>query len=587
MQKICQNHRLGGASCQKEFTIEEEDLNFYQKIKVPSPSFCPDCRLARKLSWRNENSLYRRTCDLCKKNIISMYKPDTAFPVYCNECFNSDKWDPAEYGVDYNFEKTFFEQFNLLQKNVPRRSAYGAQNINSDYCNYTAHLKNCYLLFGSWFSENCNYGQTIMESKDCTDCLFIKNCELCFSSIDCQKSSLLFFSQNCLNCIDSAFLYDCKNCQNCLFSYNLRNKNYYVFNKPVSKEEFVKIKKEILSSYSQIKKSFESFRKEIQEKAIHRYMTGEKNYDVSGEFIYGSKNVHESYYINDGENEKFAVRGGKGQKDAMDVFGVHAGELAYECNNIDFSSRCLFSMNGEGNVDTNYLLDCDHLNNSFGCISMRKKEYCILNKQYSKESFDNLKSKIVEQMNEMPYIDKKGRVYKYGEFFPIELSPHSYNETLAQEYFPLDENTAKNLGYTWDTMEDKNYMPTLTYKDLPDNIDEVTENILSEIILCQAWDEDKEKAKNHKCTKAYKVTRDELTMYRKLNIPLPRKCPNTRIYENSRLRNLPKFFDRTCMCEIKNHHHGTNKCEVKFKTSYSPDRPEIIYCEHCYQQEVY
>jgi hypothetical protein len=154
MQKICQNHRLGGASCQKEFTIEEEDLNFYQKIKVPSPSFCPDCRLARKLSWRNENSLYRRTCDLCKKNIISMYKPDTAFPVYCNECFNSDKWDPAEYGVDYNFEKTFFEQFNLLQKNVPRRSAYGAQNINSDYCNYTAHLKNCYLLFGSWFSEN-------------------------------------------------------------------------------------------------------------------------------------------------------------------------------------------------------------------------------------------------------------------------------------------------------------------------------------------------------------------------------------------------------------------------------------------------
>ncbi len=79
----CQN-------CKLDFIIEPEDFVFYEKIKVPPPTFCPDCRLARKLVWRNERSLYKRNCDLCKKNIISMYKPTVLFPVYCHECWWSD-----------------------------------------------------------------------------------------------------------------------------------------------------------------------------------------------------------------------------------------------------------------------------------------------------------------------------------------------------------------------------------------------------------------------------------------------------------------------------------------------------------------
>ncbi len=37
----------------------------------------------------------------------------------------------------------------------------------------------------------------------------------------------------------------------------------------------------------------------------------------------------------------------------------------------------------------------------------------------------------------------------------------------------------------------------------------------------------------------------------------------------------------------KNHFHGVEKCSVGFKTAYAPDRPEIVYCESCYKQEVY
>ena len=181
-------------------------------------------------------------------------------------------------------------------------------------------------------------------------------------------------------------------------------------------------------------------------------------------------------------------------------------------------------------------------------------------------------------MNEIPYLDKKNKIYKYGEFFPAELSPHNYNETLAQEYVPLTEEKAKEMGYSWENIEEKSYVPTKSWKDLPDTTDQIDDSILSEIILCKDWDLDKTTAQNHNCTKAFKIIPNELIMYKKWKIPLPRKCPNSRNFEISQMRNPVKFWHRKCM---------KDGCENEFETSYSPERPEIVYCETCYQQEIY
>ena len=61
-----------------------------------------------------------------------------------------------------------------------------------------------------------------------------------------------------------------------------------------------------------------------------------------------------------------------------------------------------------------------------------------------------------------------------------------------------------------------------------------------------------------------------------MNIPLPSRCIKCR--EQSRINkiNMPGLYDRNC-----------DKCGIKIKTPYAPDRPEIVYCEKCYQQEVY
>ena len=110
--KTCQN-------CKQDFIIEPDDFSFYEKINVPPPTFCPECRLIRRLLFRNERTWYRRVCDATGKNILSMYDPKGVHKVYEQSYWKSDAWDPLEYGLEYDSNKTFFEQFRILFQAIP------------------------------------------------------------------------------------------------------------------------------------------------------------------------------------------------------------------------------------------------------------------------------------------------------------------------------------------------------------------------------------------------------------------------------------------------------------------------------------
>jgi len=231
--------------------------------------------------------------------------------------------------------------------------------------------------------------------------------------------------------------------------------------------------------------------------------------------------------------------------------------------------------------EISYCNDIQNSSNLFGCIGLRNQHYCILNKQYTKEEYEALVSKIIQHMNEMPYIDKLNRVYRYGEFFPPEFSPFGYNETIAQEFFPINSEIAAKFGYNWETEEVKNRpQPTILPENLPDHIKDVDNPILKEIIGCVHKGECHEQ-----CTGVFKIVQPELEFYRRMNLPLPKLCPNCRHYERLKQRNPLKLWHRQCMCD-KNHPHHSGRCPNEFETSYSPDRPEIVYCEQCYQAEV-
>ncbi|KKR70775.1 MAG: hypothetical protein UU13_C0001G0003 [Candidatus Nomurabacteria bacterium GW2011_GWB1_40_7] len=581
--KVCQN-------CKKDFVIEPEDFNFYEKIKVPPPSFCPECRLRRRLAFRNERFLFKIKCAFSGKEIFSTISPDADAVVYENAVWFSDKWDPLDYGQDFDFSRPFFEQLNELLHKVPLYAQSSIFGVNSEYSsNYTA-LKNCYLVFNSNYSENCAYSTNLTHSRQCIDCSFVgksencyecfwlNSCANCFWSVQCHDSYNLYFSKSCVGCND------------CFGCVNLRNKKYCLFNQSLSKEEYQEFLRKFNSeSQEEIQKWAEEAKK-LWSKNPVRFMEGVKNANVSGEYIHNCKNVRDSYMAIDTQDSRYTSFVEKGPvKDCYDYSAWGNGaELIYE------SSSCGLGVNGlrfcyemwSTARNAEYSLFCVSSSDIFGCVGLHNKQFCIFNKQYSETEYKKLRQKIIAHMNDMPYRDKKGNVYTYGEFFPPMLSLYAHNKTMAEEFFPKGKDEALEGGYFWEDLKEKDYKPTIRGSELVDNNVIIKDNVLKEIILCASWEQDPQKALLKNCSKAFRIIESELQFYRRLKIPLPLCCHNCRHHDRNLNRQPMQLWDRKCMCEKKEHGHK-GRCSVEFETSYAPERPEIVYCEKCYQKEVY
>ena len=381
---------------------------------------------------------------------------------------------------------------------------------------------------------------------------------------------------------------------NCFMSVNLRNKQYCIFNKQYTRESYMEMMKEIDMGDRRTREELINHFRDIVLSVPKKYLSVQNITKCTGDNILDSVNCQNCYGIKNCQNCRY-ILDIMHYKDAMDSYsgGKHS-ELIYESTSVAASSRAISCLRASHSHDVSYSWFISSSSNIFGCVGLKHKEYCILNRQYSKEEYLELIPKIIKHMNDMPYVDEKGLIYKYGEFFPESFSPFAYNETTAQEYFYLSNGGILNRGYKTREPDEKKYIATIEGDNLPLNISEINDSITEEIISCI----DKGDC-SHQCTKAFRIIPAELEFYRRMNIPLPNKCPNCRHYERLKYRNPINLWHRKCQCagiqsdngvyqNTMNHGlHDTNHCEEEFETSYSPDRPEIVYCEKCYQQEVY
>ncbi|KKQ04140.1 MAG: hypothetical protein US12_C0004G0012 [Parcubacteria group bacterium GW2011_GWA2_36_24] len=572
MEKNCQN-------CKKNFEIYLEDQSFYEKIKVPSPTFCPDCRAQRRFIWRNERTLYKRPCDLCKEDSIFIYDKDTPFPVYCRECYLSDKWDPKSFGFKYDKSIPFFTQIKKLLDTVPRMGIWTVGCKNSEYTNQSYFNKNTYLSFALRDCEDVAYLSFAKDCRQTLDSSYIVDCEQCYENINAEKNYNSAYLQECKGMVDSNYAFSCRNCENIFGAVNLRSGKNIFFGEQLSKEEYLsKINSLELNKRSvrdEIGKKFN----EIKSKSIVKATNQIKCVNCVGDHLENAKDCH---YVFDGWNLEKARYSSWifGSKDVSDCFGMGGSELIYEAISPEDIRNCKFVFLTDSSHGCEYTAFCQSSANLFGCVGIRSGEYMILNKAYSKEDYKKITEQIRKDMLDLPYIDKRGIVYKYGEFFPSELCFTSYNESIAPKYYSLEEKEARDLGFKWKKDIHRSYTPTLIPEDIPDSINDVPDTIINDIIECKT-NSDARRGRSPDqnasgCTTAFRITKEELIFYKKNKIPLPIICPNCRHGRRMESRNPQKLWDRNCQ-----------KCEKEIMSSYSPDRPEIVYCETCYQQEVY
>ncbi|MFH0806738.1 MAG: hypothetical protein V1885_03385 [Candidatus Brennerbacteria bacterium] len=566
------------ANCKNSFTIEPDDFVFYERISVPPPTWCPGCRQQRRYSWRNERVLYRRNCDLCGKSTVTIYSPSKPYKVFCPPCWWSDKWDALEYGREFDFSRPFFEQFQEAQLQVPRIALLTKNSVNSEYTNHSGDNKNCYLSFSTFGGENIMYGTNVWApSKDSMDLYLVRTeggAERCYECIDSSKIYSLQFTKLVKDSNDCAYCFDCRGCSHCFLSSNLRNKQYYFENHPLSKEEYQKKMEAMnLGSRKIREKLYEKWLDLIKKRSLHKFAIVEKSTGVTGNMVFNSKNSAAIFDGDKTEDSKYSIIC-PDVKNSMDVYHVgFSCELNYEAHALVRVYDVFFSHLSYDNSHLQYCDSCHNSENLFGCVGLRSKKYCIFNKQYSEEEYKTLRAKIIEHM-------KKGG--EYGEFFPPKLSPFGYNETQGIIYMPLTKEEAVKRGYKWEDVVTGTFnKETISQNEVPDDIKDVENSILKEVLKCD------------ECEKNYNIVEPELEFYRREGIPIPRFCPNCRYQKRLSLRPPRRLWHRQCMCDyrawensVKHPHHTEGRCSNEFKTSYAPERPEVVYCEQCYNAEV-
>ena len=132
---------------------------------------------------------------------------------------------------------------------------------------------------------------------------------------------------------------------------------------------------------------------------------------------------------------------------------------------------------------------------------------------------------------------------------------------------PLSKEEALSRGFKWrDDIPFTSGQETKQISDLPQNPEEYREELTKEILSCES------------CNKNYRFINSEILFYKRMKLPLPTKCFNCRHEARMKSRNPRSLWNSKC-----------DKCSQNIKTSYNIENQKKykIYCEKCYQQEVY
>jgi len=304
MKKTCEQ-------CNQQFEVEKKEIEMLQllsptiagiKFDLPEPTFCPVCRIQNRLAFRNEHSLYKRKSDLSGKAMLSIFAPDSTYKAIDQDEWWSDEWEPLQYGRDFDFSKTVFEQLGELNLAIPHM-ALSTKNVeNSQFTNFALNMKNCYLVFGASDDQDCLYCRILLGCKDAIDCFTVYDSEIAYEGISSKNCYSCMYFKNCRNCSESLFIEECDNCKNCLLCFGLRNKEYYYMNEYVGKEKFEKLKTSLQplthEKIAELHQKLLNLKKDLPHIASHIYACE----DCSGDMIFNSKNCQWAFDVSDCEN---------------------------------------------------------------------------------------------------------------------------------------------------------------------------------------------------------------------------------------------------------------------------------------------
>ncbi len=484
------------------FEHHELEKRHYERFGFPVPDIHPIARFALRLCHGNNWSLYWTSDARTGKKLLSCHDPKDGEQIVDHHYWMSDEFDAKEYGREFDFSRGFFEQYFEMVRSIPKPNVTIVNCTNVEYANHVFNSKNCYLCFICFDSENVLYSFRSRASRDCLSIMNSRSCELCYQCIHCSECYDVQFAEFSSHCNASRFLSNCNDCMDCYQCANLKSKQYCIQNTQYTKEDYAAKMNEIdLSSYAQFQKEYEQWQTFLATQPIQ----AERNIaceDSTGTFLTNCRSCYFCSNLSNGENcvnsfgnnsvELCDSAGENSQYGLMNVGFIESQDVAYtlvarNCYALRYSQYMLQSH------------DC------FGCYGLKKSSHCILNREYSPEEYARLQERITDHMK---------NTGEWGKFFPPQYSPFFYDDTNAvgvlMSGFDDCDSVARNIGMrVRDTGEEKNH-DAVPAGQMSDKCDEFSKQALDTVWACE------------KSGAAFKVTGQELRLYQRMRVPVPR-----------------------------------------------------------------
>lgn len=404
-------------------------------------------------------------------------------------------------GQDYDFTKTFWENFQSLFKKVSMPSMiHFFQNDNCDYADVVSKGKNIYLsAYVANEDEDVYYSFGVKDAcANIFNSAFISDhSENINMSCGVTHSYKVFYSKFIINCSDIRFSTNLVGCTHCIKCNDLQNISYAIENKVMTKEEYEQQKEVILTQQQEYLTRY----KELNWKAENIAST-----KVSGNFLIESEDVENGYFA-------YRLKNGR---NVFNVWGFESNENLYDCcSGGGPTSADMYGVNGFALWSENcyiccHVPNCNNLYYSYymescsyclGCVGLKNRQFCIFNKEYSKEERLILAEKIFTQMDASWIV---------GNFFPGYLNPFYFNDSLAYTAGEFTQEEITQAGYMRREENIKVDIPSNAIVIVTENLSIADYNpeILNKVI--------KDPQGN-----IYRIITQELNFYKNNKLPIP------------------------------------------------------------------
>lgn len=470
--------------------------------RLPALLVHPLVQMRELYCFGNLLYLYRCTSALSGKPQISRYNPALGYRICTVDEFNNEEIDNTDFGRPYDFSRPFFEQWNELMHRAYLPPLNNTNVEGSDYVNGADNVKDCYLCFSVIHSQECMYCVSQYYGNNNLLCVGTMRCQYCYACVEIDSCYECQHCTNCTNCQTCIACDDCIGCGDCAGCSGLRNVRYHIFNKAYSKEEYKRIMGGWDFADCRQRGEFLAHCRQITNKqgSVAPQMSNAEN--ATGNYIRNSQNIENGYFSSNCQDCGYIVLG-IGSRDCWHGFAVNSELLwlagGVSSQNVAFSYSVFY---GESCLYCYHIYQ--HCSFCFGCAGLRRKSYCILNKQYERAEFLELLPRIIAHMK---------TTGEWGRFFPVSYAPFYYEESVATDFFePLSKDVLQKRNHIMSPES----APRLEQGGVP----AASLPVNSRDIDIAQWS-----GKTILCDETgqtFNLQRRELEFYRQFNIPLPR-----------------------------------------------------------------